>query len=90
MLETGAWDGWQRLSAKVLEQVAEDDPAALAQLLDHLAWIESQLPEVVAKLRQPTAGDTEHGTPGYSWAGIAEALGISRQAAHKRFHRAGA
>lgn len=89
MLETGAWDGWQRLSGKVLEQVAEDDPAALAQLVNHLAWIESRLPEVVAKLRQAKAGDDEHDAPGYSWADIAGALGISRQAAHKRYANAG-
>lgn len=85
MLETRAFDGWQRLSRSVLGQVATDDPDGLAQVIRHLEWVQSQLPAVVAKLREPTTMDDGTVVPGYSWAQVGQALGISRQSAQQRF-----
>lgn len=87
VLDSRSWDGWQRLSRSVLEQVADDDPAALAQLIDHLDWINGQLPDVVARLRGDTADSHAPIKAGYSWAQIAQALGVTRQSAQRRFGR---
>lgn len=85
MLESRSFDGWQRLSRSVLSQVATDDPEALAQVVEHLAWVNAQLPAVVAQMRQATTMADGTVVPGYSWAQVGRALGITRQSAQARF-----
>jgi hypothetical protein len=84
-LESRSFDGWQRLSRSVLLQVATDDPEALAQVVEHLAAVQAALPKVVATMRQPTKLEDGTVVPGYSWAQIGRALGITRQSAQARF-----
>jgi hypothetical protein len=84
-LESRSFDGWQRLSRSVLAQVATDDPEALAQVVRHLEWIQAELPAVVEVMRQPTYGPDGVMVPGYSWAQVGRALGITRQSAQARF-----
>lgn len=85
MLESRSFDGWQRLSRSILSQVSTDDPEALAQVVEHLAWVQAQLPAVVEAMRQPTVMEDGTKIPGYSWAQIGAALGITRQTAQERF-----
>ena len=85
MLDTRAFDGWRRLTALVLAQAGDDDPAALAQVVKVLDEAYAQLPDVAARLREHRPGPDGIDVPGYSWAEIGAALGVSRQAAHKRF-----
>ena len=89
MLESRSFDGWQRLSWSVLSQVATDDPEALAQVVEHLAEVQAMLPNVVARMRESTTMEDGTVVPGYSWAQIGRALGITRQSAQARFARKG-
>lgn len=86
MLESRAFDGWRRLTASVLDQLADDDPDGLAQVLAVLESAQAKLPEIVARMRQADPDDPT-GNPGYSWAQVGQALGVSRQAARQRFGR---
>jgi hypothetical protein len=85
VLESRSFDGWQRLSRSVLAQVATDDPEALAQVINHLAEVQAALPAVVARMREATTLEDGTVVPGYSWAQIGAALGITRQSAQARF-----
>lgn len=84
MTDKRSLDGWRRLGAKVMEQVATDDPAGLAEvkaLLDHFGqlWVEA----MAAQAGMPTTMPHGPERP-YSHAEIAADLGVTRQAVTKR------
>ena len=64
------------------KRVADMDVAELKGLADFAADAERVTGETVAKLRSKSGG-------GYSWAQIAQSLGISRSAAQHRYEKYG-
>ena len=59
-------------------RLGQVDINALVQLRQIQAELDEQMSETVAALRSETGGS-------YSWAQIGDALGVTRQAAQKRF-----
>lgn len=80
---------WGRLTAAMLEHAANDDTEAFAQVVELLETAARELPTVAAMLRLPKPLPDGSLAPGYSWAEIAAPLGVTRQAAAKRFGKVG-
>jgi hypothetical protein len=88
MLERAEVDRWRRLTAAMIRTAGKEDPEALAQVLDVLAQVPDLLVDAVSELRgYPVDRPNSAYLDAYSWADIAAALGVSRQAAQKRFTR---
>lgn len=85
MLEPREINSWRTLTATMLRHAAGDDPEAMRQVADVLAEATANLAQVAAQLRSPNSDGAQAGAGGYSWADIAQAFGITRQAAAQRF-----
>jgi len=87
VLEPAEVQRWERLTAAMIRKAGQDDPEALAQVIAILDTVPDQLRQAVDQLRcdklQPGGG----AVPGYSWAAIGRALGVTRSAAQQRFGR---
>lgn len=84
MLEPAEVKRWERMTDAMLRHAAADDPEAFAQVVKVLDDARAKLPETARQLL-PNAVGRAYRPDGYSWAAIGAALGISRQAAQKRF-----
>jgi hypothetical protein len=84
MIETDKIRGWERLTAAIMREAATDDPEAFAQVVRMIDDARSQLHWVAETLRTPGL-HSGTGAPGYSWAELANALGVTRSAAYQRF-----
>lgn len=67
---------WQEATVALLADIPEAGPELLADVVSATAEIIRQFPALVATLRAEG---------GWTWEEIADALGISRQAAQQRF-----
>lgn len=85
MLEQHKIDGWRRLGAAIMRDAADGDPEAFAQVVALLDEWRDQLPDVAARLRSNTDRTGVARVPGYSWAQIGAALGVTKQSACQRF-----
>lgn len=84
MTDRRSFDGWRRLRAKVMEQVASDDPHGLLQVMEELAAAQAELAEVMAAMTG--AGNKWNVTLDrpYSHGELARELGVTREAVSKR------
>lgn len=87
MLEPSEIKRWERLTDAMLNHAATDDPEAFAQVVAVLERAQGKLPEVARSLRTDDGRHHISNGGGYSWANLARALGISRQAAQQRYGR---
>ena len=85
MLDRDELTRWERLTAAMLVQAATDDPAAFAQVVGLLDRARELLPDVAYQLRVRASASGGDKLDGYSWADLAESLGVTRSAAAQRF-----
>jgi len=85
MLEQREIDRWRRLTDAMLRHAAEDDPEAFAQVVDILDRAQAKLPAVADRLRDDQVREGVNYAPRYSWAHLANALGVTRSAVQQRF-----
>lgn len=82
-------DHYARFVARIMRAygrqaaAGELDPTALTQLVMLRDEVEQQIAATVTALRSTEGGS-------YSWSAVGEALGITREAAHRKFSRFGA
>lgn len=86
MIEPRELQRWQRHMDTLIQRAGEDDPDTFAALVRLLDATRARLPEAAAQLQRPIQLADKRTVRGYSWADIAQALGVSRNAAFKRFH----
>ena|SRR2546428_2651118 len=74
---------WRQIDA-MLNRAGTDDPETFAFIVKLLDDARDALPRAAQRLRTP--GDQAGaGAPGYSWADLARALGVTKSAAAQRF-----
>ena len=87
MLEPREVERWERLTAAMIRKAGADDPEAFAQVAAILATIPDMMSAAADSLRTPTVLPDGTTVPGYSWADIGQALGVTRSAAQQRYGR---
>lgn len=90
MLEPRELRRWERLTAAMVRKAGADDPETFAAFVKILDDARNNLPSAAAQLRSTPDAEAGVSVSGYSWGDLARALGVSRQAAQKRFGRADA
>lgn len=83
MLDTRALDGWRRLRASLMVKAANDDPAAIRQLMEELAEAQEELAQAARALCGMDSSIKAEATERYSQGALARELGISRPAVTK-------
>ena len=78
---------WTDETLTMLGRLAAGTPAELAAVVTTLDSVREALPAVVAALRANSASAPGRHGHAYTWQEIADALGVTRQAATERFGR---
>jgi hypothetical protein len=77
---------WQAIADSLVEKAGADDPETFAFFVRLLDTTRERLRESAASLRGPLpVGGDGRTVRGFSWEDIARPLGVSKQAAMKRF-----
>lgn len=79
------WATFERQCEYAVVRAAAGSPEDMRRLVDITAWLVRQFPTVADHLRTPQPVRGGRTAPSYTWDEIAQALGVTRQAAQQRF-----
>lgn len=85
MFEPSEVARWERLTLAMIRNAANDDPEAFAQIVAVVDRAAALLPGAAQRLVVNSGDQLVWIAGGFSWSSIGRALGVSRQAAWKRF-----